>query len=116
MTNSKSIELNARQALICAAITGWAGDGPCSWQSPMPEKDILAWAHSYSRSATNEELAQAFQALLTEKLFFLVRYRLSAAVGEYTVDLMCPHVCNNKVPVRRVHVNIAELDEIGGVC
>ena len=75
--------LSARQALICAAITGWAGDGPSSWQSPKSQKDIVEWAQSYLGSAASEELDEAFQELLAENLFFLVCHPVFAVPVYY---------------------------------
>lgn len=63
---------SARQALICAAVTGWRGDAFSPWQSPMPEADIVAWGASYLR--TEDGLPEAFAALVREGLFRRVLY------------------------------------------
>ena len=64
--------LSARQALICAAVTGWAGDEPSSWPSPMPESDILEWGESYTKDISAEMFVSAFRILVADGLFFVV--------------------------------------------
>ncbi len=64
--------LSARQALVCAALTGWRGDDPNAWQCPMPERDILAWAGSYL--GNEEGLVAAHADLVSEGLFHQVLY------------------------------------------
>jgi hypothetical protein len=75
------MELSARQALICAALTGWKGDQPCPWQSPASEETITAWAASYG--STTHELSAAFRALVEEGLFFRVLYPIFAVPVYY---------------------------------
>ncbi|HUQ92783.1 MAG TPA: hypothetical protein VM120_13970 [Bryobacteraceae bacterium] len=73
--------LSARQSLVCAALTGWRGDGPCPWQSPMAKGDIIAWAASYLGG--EEGLAAAFADLAREGLFHQVLYSVFAAPVYY---------------------------------
>ena len=66
--------MTARQALICAAVTGWKGDLPSSWPCPQNAETILAWGKSYLPTASDEDLASAFQDLQEEGLFYLILY------------------------------------------
>jgi hypothetical protein len=66
------MELSARQAVICAALTGSRGGPLGIWLSPVPEEEILAGAASYL--GTEDGLAEAVAALIDEGLFFRVLY------------------------------------------
>jgi hypothetical protein len=63
--------LTPRQAFIGAALGGWYGDDPSSWSSPVPRRDLLAFANSYYQGP-QEHLEVALRGLLAERLFFEV--------------------------------------------
>ncbi len=63
--------ITPRQALIGAALGGWYGDEPSSWNSPIPRSDLLGFAESYYQGP-QEHLEVALRALLAERLFFEV--------------------------------------------
>lgn len=75
--------ITPRQAMILAALVGWAGDRPCSWQSPVDGDDLLTWGLShyvgYKKALLGErkeDLVPALRALEIEGLFFQVQHRL----------------------------------------
>ena len=76
-TNTTPI-LSARQALICACVSGWAGDEPSSWSSPATETTIKTWAKSHSPTITDAALSAAFSELLLERLIMLVWHPIFA--------------------------------------
>lgn len=83
------MDLSARQAIICAALTGSKGDAPNPWSSPTPEDTIIAWAASYR--ANENGLADAFAALVGEGLFFRVLYPIFAVpvyFCSYAIDFL----------------------------
>ena len=63
--------LTPRQAIIYAAAVGWYGDDPCSWQSPVAETDLLAWANSHYQGP-HAHLSLALEATFAEGLFVAV--------------------------------------------
>jgi hypothetical protein len=63
--------ITPRQAFIGAALSGWAGDEPSSWSSPVGRSDLLAFANSYYKGP-QEHLEVALRGLLAEGLFFEV--------------------------------------------
>jgi hypothetical protein len=63
--------LNPRQALISAALTGWFGDEPSSWQAPTENSTLLAWADSHYQGP-KDRLVVTLRALVAEGLFFEV--------------------------------------------
>jgi hypothetical protein len=67
-----SIRLTPRQALICAAVTGWNGDEPCSWYCPVNARDIEAWGRSYLPAMRDAE--HEFQRLVKDGLFLQICY------------------------------------------
>lgn len=60
-----------RQALVLAALSGWRGDDPCSWISPVTREDLIAWGESHY-GGPSAHLELAFTALELEGLFFEV--------------------------------------------
>jgi len=66
--------LSARQAFICAALTGWKSDAPSSWYSPTDTDTIIAWAESYNPRASDDEMCHTFDDLVNEGLFHRVLY------------------------------------------
>ena len=60
-----------RQALILAALSGWRGDEPCSWISPVTREDLIAWGESHY-GGPSAHLERAFTALELAGLFFEV--------------------------------------------
>jgi hypothetical protein len=73
--------LSARQALICAALTGWKGDGVSPWPCPQTEDTIVAWAASYLGSKNGPQ--EVFAVLVEEGLFFRVLYPIFAVPVYY---------------------------------
>jgi len=73
--------LSPRQALICAAVTGWRGDDPNPWHCPMPAEAIIAWGASYLRR--EDGLDAAFADLSGEGLFQQVLYPIFAVPVYY---------------------------------
>ena len=67
-------QLTPRQALICAAVTGWDGDEPCSWPWPVPASDIAAWGRSHLPRMSEVEAEEAFQLLVQDGLFLRICY------------------------------------------
>lgn len=70
----RDIVLTARQALIAAAVTGWCGDGFCSWSSPVERETLLAWGGSYQHGLSASALEQALDELACEGLFYKILY------------------------------------------
>ncbi len=66
--------LSARHAVICAAVSGWHTDSPCSWLSPTSAQTVVEWAHSYPTDASTAVLAEAFVNLARDGLFYRVLY------------------------------------------
>lgn len=60
-----------RQALVLAALSGWSGDDPCSWISPVAREDLIAWGGSHY-GGPSAHLECAFSALELEGLFYEV--------------------------------------------
>ena len=60
----------ARQALICAAVSGWWRDAPSPWHSPVDQETILAWARSWCPLASRGELLSAFGGLMAAPACF----------------------------------------------
>jgi hypothetical protein len=61
----------ARQALIAAALYGWAGDPSGAWTSPVEWITLLDWAASYY-DGPEEDLEAPLRDLTAEGLFFEV--------------------------------------------
>lgn len=73
-----------RQALILAALSGWSGDDPCSWSSPVAREDLIAWGESHY-GGPSAHLECAFSALELEGLF----YEIHPAVFSSAVYYCC---------------------------
>ena len=71
-TNASS--LTPRQALIAAAVTGYKGEGPSSWPSPVPRSVIIDYARSYSPELSDAEFQEAFDQLTSEKCWTAIEY------------------------------------------
>ena len=65
-------QLTPRQALICAAVTGWNGDEPSSWPWPVSADNMVAFARSYQPEV--RDMNADFQRLAEEGLFLRVCY------------------------------------------
>lgn len=76
-------KLSPRQALICAALAGGAGNPPSSWHCPVSRDTILAWANSYLPSGDATQLDAAFELLVRDKLFKRVCYPIFAKPQYY---------------------------------
>lgn len=74
--------LNPRQALIMAALVGWCGDKPCSWQSPVDRSTLLAWAESHYQGPA-ADLEIALDALVLQGLFFDIHPAVFASTCYY---------------------------------
>jgi hypothetical protein len=70
-TDGSKLGVNPRQALISAALTGWCGDEPSSWQAPTENSTLLAWADSHYQGP-KDRLVVSLRALVAEGLFFEV--------------------------------------------
>jgi hypothetical protein len=66
--------LTPRQAVICAAITGWRGDMPSPWSWPVAAEDIIAWAQSHEQSQNKASLSRGLKQLVSEGLFLPICY------------------------------------------
>jgi hypothetical protein len=71
--NEPNPGLTARQALIKAAVGGWAGDELCSWHCPATEETIIAMAKSHAGPNT-VDFPAVFQDLVDDGLFFEVHH------------------------------------------
>lgn len=72
------MKMTSREALICAAVSGWYGDGICPWYSPQISETILHWAKSSARELDSEDLYDAFKELVDDGLFTKVNYPIFA--------------------------------------
>ncbi len=72
------MKMNGREALICAAVSGWYGDGTCPWFSPQTSETILDWAKSFLRELDSEDLHDAFTELVDDGLFTIVNFPIFA--------------------------------------
>jgi len=66
--------LSAREAIICAAVSGWAGDGMTPWPSPQTADTIFAWARSFRNNLSEDDVSAAFKVLVQEGLFHEILY------------------------------------------
>ena len=73
-SSNGSSHLTPRQALICAAVTGWEGDAPSSWHWPMAPADLADWGRSYLPELSGSEAESHFQLLVEHGLFMRTCY------------------------------------------
>ena len=83
MDSSGKPALTARQALIAAALTGWKGDGPIRWYSPVHKEDIVGWGQSYAPHIPISGFDEDFEKLTTEGCWNSVEYPIFAEEAYY---------------------------------
>jgi hypothetical protein len=71
--NPPKQHITVRQAVIKAAVTGWAGDELSDWPCPATADTIIAWAASHLGHGGGNPQAD-FSQLIDEGLFFEVHH------------------------------------------